>query len=121
MPFMMLRRGFAPAVALVLAGLAIGACTPAPEPIRVDAAQIVVQNQTGQEWSKVEIWVNNHYRAQYPVLVAGQRLVVPLDTLVEAHGQQFDRRRQYPQGIEVTAKDSDGRAVRLVWGKGRIR
>ena len=122
MRLMVLRRSFVPAVvAFALASLTTPACTEAPEPIQVSAGQIVLQNQSGQEWSNVEIWLNNHYRVQYPLIEPGQRFFVSLDQFVAASGQRFDRKRQYPQGIEVTAKDSNGREIRLVWGKGRIR
>jgi hypothetical protein len=122
MRFMSRRCRVACVTAAVLLGSALApACREVPDPIQVDGGQLVVQNQTAQEWSSIEIWVNNHYRVQYPRLRAGQRLIVPFDTFVSGWGQRFDRRKQYAQGIELTAKSSDGRDVRLVWGKGRIR
>jgi hypothetical protein len=111
--------GFRLTALLVLAVLA--ACHDLPDPVQVDSGQVVVLNQTSREWSNVEIWLNNHYRVQFPAVKAGQRLVVPLDTFVAAWGRRFDPRRQFPTGIEVTARGSDGQDVRLVWGKGRIR
>jgi len=54
-------------------------------------------------------------------LEAGGRLVVPLDAFVAGFGQRFDRRRQAPFGIEVTARTVSGREIRIDWGKGRRR
>jgi hypothetical protein len=105
------------AAVVVLAGSL--ACHEPPPPIHVDGARLTVDNQTDQEWSHVEIWLNDHYRVIAPSLKARQRLIVPLDTFVEGYGRRFDRKRQYPSSIELTATASDGKPVRLVWGKER--
>jgi hypothetical protein len=63
------------------------------------------------------VWVNDHFRGVAPTLAAGQQLVVPLDGLVAAFGQRFDRHRQAVFGVLVTAKTSDGHEVRVTWGK----
>lgn len=80
-----------------------------------------VENQTGERWTDIEVWMNDHYRVTARGLEPGGRLVVPLDAFVAGFGQRFDRRRQAVFGIEVTARAASGRDVRLVWGKGRRR
>ena len=94
---------------------------PPPPPIRVREADLIVQNQTQAAWSNVEVWVNDHFRGVAPSLQAGQQLVVPLNALRAAFGQQFDRMRQPVFGVLVTARASDGTTVRLTWGKVRRR
>jgi hypothetical protein len=116
-----LRAGRAALLAaLVAAGAAFG-CQEQPEPIRLQGNQLTVQNQTGEEWQDVEVWLNDHYRVTRSSLAAGQRLDVPLDAFVAGFGQRFNFRLQVPTGIEVTARGERGREVKLVWGKGRRR
>jgi hypothetical protein len=40
---------------------------------------------------------------------------------VAGGGQTFDPAKQFPYGVEVTAKREDGKPVTLTWGKGRRR
>jgi hypothetical protein len=54
-------------------------------------------------------------------LLPGQRLDVPIGVFIAGWGQRFDPRKQSPFGVEVDAKGSDGKPVRLTWGKGRRR
>jgi hypothetical protein len=105
---------------LVLAAwlLSSSACQPAPEPIKVEGNMVHVENQTSREWTDVEIWVNNHYRATRAKMLPGERLQVPLDVFVAGFGQRFDVRRQAVRGIEVTAKQG-GDPIALTWGEGR--
>ncbi len=105
--------------ALLLA--AAGCRSEAPEPIHVDRNQMTVDNRTSSDWTDVEIWVNDHYRVQAPRIEASQRLTVPMDAFVAGFGQRFDVKRQVVQGVELTARGSDGQPVRLVWGRGRRR
>jgi hypothetical protein len=95
--------------------------TPAEPPrrIQVRANDVVVQNQTPLAWSNIEVWVNDHYRGVVASLSPGQVLNVPLDNLVAAYGQRFDVHRQAVYGVLVTARASDGSAVRFTWGKVR--
>lgn len=110
--------------ALILVGLAAGlaACSDdEPQPIQVAPDRISVVNMTGDRWTGVEVWLNDHYRAQAPELLPGQRLDIPIDVFIAGFGQRFDRRKQAPFGVEVDAQGTGGAPVRLVWGKGRRR
>jgi hypothetical protein len=112
------------AAALILVGLVAGlpACSDdEPQPIQVAQDRISVINMTGDRWTGVEVWLNDHYRVQAPELLPGQRLDIPTDVFIAGFGQRFDRRKQAPFGIEVEARGADGAPVRLVWGKGRRR
>jgi hypothetical protein len=104
--------------ALVSLAISCGHRRELPPIIQVSNSQVTVQNQTEVTWSNVEVWVNYHYRQTIPRLEKGQVFVVPLDMLVAAYGRRFDR-RQAVFGVEVTARSSDGRPVRLTWGNTR--
>ncbi len=102
---------------------ATGACSPEQEPpqIRVREADLIVQNRTSIAWTNVEVWVNDHFRGVASSLQPGQQLTVPLNALVAAYGQRFDRSRQSVFGVLVTARAADGTSVRLTWGRVRRR
>ncbi len=105
--------------ALLLA--AAGCRSEPPDPIHIDRNQMTVDNRTSSDWTDVEIWVNDHYRVQTRRIEANQRLTVPMDAFVAGFGQRFDVNKQVVQGVELTARSSDGSQVRLVWGRGRRR
>jgi hypothetical protein len=110
--------------AALATGLLLGtlACdVEEPRPIRVGIDRITVVNLTDTPWRQVDVWLNDHYRAQAPNLAPGQRLEVPLGVFVAGFGQRFDSKKQVPFGVEVDAKGADGKPVKLVWGKGRRR
>jgi hypothetical protein len=92
-----------------------------PNPVRVGTDRVTVINLTGTGWRNVDVWLNDHYRAQARDLAPGQRLEIPLDVFVAAFGQKFDPKKQIPSGIEVDAVAADGKSVTIVWGKGRRR
>jgi hypothetical protein len=114
-------KGTLRAVAALAALGVLAGCNEEREPIVVAQNAVTVENQSSSEWTGVEIWVNDHYRVTAPSVAARQRLVVPLSTFVAGYGQRFDRARASVYGVELTAKTSDGEAVRLIWGKGRRR
>ena len=115
------QRDRAALLAAFVAACVLLGCQQQPEPVRVQANLLTVQNQTSQDWHGVEIWLNDHYRVTRSELLGGQRLDVPLDAFVAGFGQRFNNRLQAVTGIEVTARAPDGSAVRLVWGRGRRR
>ena len=108
------------AAACVMTALLAAACSTPPERLTIEGRTIRVFNDSGEAWKSVEIWVNDHYRVTRDTIVPGERFAVPLDTFVAGFGQRF-RREQHVSGIEVTATDASGDAVRLVWGTGRRR
>jgi hypothetical protein len=111
-------RGLVKAILPVLVWAGVAACAhELPPAIQVRETDVLVQNQTKAAWSGIEVWVNDHFRGVAPTLQPDQVLSVPLDGLVAAYGQRFDRHRQAVFGVLVTARASDGQDVRLTWGK----
>jgi hypothetical protein len=110
--------------AALATGLLLGALAckgEEPRPIRVGTGRITVINLTDTAWRDVDVWLNDHYRAQARELAPGQRLEIPIGVFVAGFGQRFDPKKQVPFGIEVDAVGAAGKPVKLVWGKGRRR
>jgi hypothetical protein len=106
--------------ACVMTAVLAAACSTPPERLTLEGRTITVFNDSAEAWKAVEIWINDHYRVRRDTIVPGERFAVPLDSFVAGFGQRF-RREQHVTGIEVTATDASGDAVRLVWGTGRRR
>ena len=112
----------AKAILLVVVAIGATACGhEPPPPIQVRDTDVLVQNQGKVAWAGIEVWVNDHFRGVAATLDPDQVLSVPLDGLVAAYGQRFDRHRQAVFGVLVTARTRDGQDVRLTWGKVRRR
>jgi hypothetical protein len=110
--------------AVLLAGLLIvvAACKgDERREITVASDRITVVNMTDTAWSDVDVWLNDHYRAQARELAVGQRLEVPIDVFIAGFGQRFDKKKQIPFRVEVDATGANGKPVRVIWGKGRRR
>ena len=103
------------------AALGLAGCSEDRPAITLQPHQVTIENQTSDRWTNVEIWLNDHYRVTARELLPGGRLTVPFDTFVAGFGQRYDRRRQSPFGIEVTARTDRGREIRIEWGTGRRR
>ena len=106
--------------AAAAAAVLVSACAPRPERLHVDGRTVTVYNDSGREWRSVEIWVNDYYRLTRETIAPGERFQAPLNMFVAGFGQRFPPQQQVT-GIEVTATDSAGAAVRLVLGSGRRR
>jgi hypothetical protein len=111
---------------LVLTGVlaavaAVGACTIPRDPIVVEEGMIMIENQTPRDWRNVKVTVNYHYSGGTPLLQAGGRLTTQVSQLQTAFGQKFDRGRQSVFKVEVTATDTDGKPVSVVWGHDQKR
>lgn len=115
-------RGRSAAVAAAYAGFAlIAACRHAPEPIRVDRGQLVIENLTDDEWRDVTVTVNAYYRGGARTLAARGRLEGPLGNFVTGLGQRFDVRRERVSRVEVRATTAGGKPVALDWSAGERR
>ena len=106
---------------VVIATVALAACSSGRAPIRVEGDIVVVKNQSAQEWRNVVITVNDHFRGGSPTLAPGGRLTAPLSGFQTAFGQRFDRARQSVTKIEVAATDAAGAPVTLTWAGDRAK
>jgi hypothetical protein len=96
----------------------VAACSPPPERLKVEGRTVTVFNDSDRAWQSIEIWVNDHYRVTRDAIAPGERFQAPLTAFVAGFGQRFPQNQQV-SGVEVTATDSAGEKVRLVFGSGR--
>ena len=85
------------------------------EPIRIDGARVVVENQTGQAWRDISVTINAYYRVRAQALDAGGRLETPVTSLETGLGQRFNPAREHVMRVEVRATDASGRPVAIDW------
>ena len=112
------RRSIPPAVAAIIAALALAiagaSCRKLPEePMKLERNLLTVTNQSGHDWSAVEVWLNTYYRITTSTIPAGGRFQAPLDTFVAGYGQRFDFRRMQIRDLRLTAKLPDGKPFEL--------
>jgi hypothetical protein len=104
----------AAAVMLVVAALDAAACRKLPEdPLQLERNLLTVTNQSNDDWSGVEVWLNTYYRITTRSIPAGGRFQAPLDTFVAGFGQRFDFRRAQITDLRLTAKLPDGKPFEL--------
>jgi len=85
------------------------------EPIRVEGARIVVENQTARAWSGVNVTINAYYRVRTPSIDPGGRFETPLANLETGLGQRFNAARERVTHVEVRAMDAAGKPVAIDW------
>ena len=88
---------------------------PRGEPIRVEGARIVVENQSAHAWSGVNVTINAYYRVRTPSIDPGGRLETPLANLETGLGQRFNPARERVTHVEVRATDASGKPVAIDW------
>jgi hypothetical protein len=98
--------------------MAAGCSTPR-DPIWFNEGTLIVENQSSKEWRNVRVTVNDHFTGGAQSVGPGGRLTAPLGQLQTGFGQRFDRGRMGVKKVEVTATDSDGNPVRLLWSSDR--
>ena len=96
--------------------VAIGsaACYKAPEePIRLEGNMVTVSNVSKQEWTHVEIWINQQFRMITPSIPPGKRFQATLDTFVTGFGHRFNYKRMQIKDVRLMAKLPDGTPVEM--------
>ena len=103
-------------VSLTLVFLLVSvSCYKAPlEPLRLDGNMLTVDNQTSDEWTNVEVWINYQFRQVAKSVPAHSRFQAPLDTFVEGFGQRFDLKRIPVKDVRLKAKLPDGKPLEIV-------
>ena len=93
-------------------------CSEGPKPLEIAEDRIIVRNLTGEDWTGVEVRVNQYYLATAPRLAAGGQLDAPLRRFQGGFGYYFDPRREALRLVEVSARTAGGAPVRLGWRRG---
>ena len=107
----MLRALRAPTVAAFVA-IASAACYKAPEePIKLEGNLVTVSNVSTQEWTHVEIWINQQFRMVTPSIPPGKRFQATLDTFVTGFGHRFNFKRMQVKDVRLMAKLPDGKPM----------
>jgi len=107
------RALWALAFAAVVA-IASAACYKVPEePIRLEGNMVTVSNVSTQEWTHVEIWINQQFRMVTPSIPPGKRFQATLDTFVTGFGHRFNFKRMQVKDVRMMAKLPDGKPMEL--------
>ena len=105
------RALWALAFAAVVA-IASVACYKAPEePIKLEGNMVTVSNVSTQEWTHVEIWINQQFRMVTPSIPPGKRFQATLDTFVTGFGHRFNFKRMQVKDVRLMAKLPDGKPM----------
>ena len=97
--------------AAAVAALSFG-CYKAPqEPLKLEGNLITVSNVSADEWTHVEIWLNQNFRMITPSIPAGGRFQATLDTFVTGFGQRFNFNRMQVKEVRLMAKLPNGTPV----------
>jgi len=83
------------------------------EPLQLNGDVLMVENQSGRDWTNVEIWLNTYYRSTTSSIPAGARAQAPLDTFVDGYRRPFNVARTTPWSLRLTAKLPDGQTFEL--------
>jgi hypothetical protein len=99
--------------AIAVSSLSTGCSRPPTEPLQLEPNRLTVDNQSSQNWTGVEIWLNTYYRITTPSIPAGGRFQVGLDSFVAGFGQRFDYHRMQVNDLRLIAKLPDGRLFEM--------
>jgi hypothetical protein len=98
----------------VVVAIASSACYKAPEePIKLEGNLVTVSNVSTQEWTHVEIWINQQFRMVTPSIPPGKRFQATLDTFVTGFGHRFNFKRMQVKDVRLMAKLPDGKPMEL--------
>ena len=107
-------RGLLALTGALFAAIVSAGCYKAPvETIRLDGNFITVSNETKDEWTHVEIWINQQFRMITPSIPPHRRFQATLDTFVTGFGHRFDLKRMQVKDVRMTAKLPDGKPIEV--------
>ena len=98
---------------LVAVAASVACYKPVDEPLKLERNVLTVDNRSGEDWNRVEIWLNTYYRVTTTSVRAGSRFQAPLDTFVAGFGQRFDFRRAQVTDLRLTATLPDGKPLEI--------
>jgi len=93
--------------AAVVVSISSTGCYKAPdEPLKLEGNMLTVSNVSDDEWTHVEIWLNQNFRMITPSIPPGKRFQASL-------GQRFNFKRMQVKDVRLMAKLPDGKPVEL--------
>ena len=108
------RRVIGTLAALALVAIVSTRCSKPPrDPLVLEGNMLTVDNQTSQDWTSVEIYLNAYFRVTTSTIRAGSRFQAPLDVFVAGFGQRFDLRRMPVRSLKLVATLPDGKPLEL--------
>jgi len=97
-----------------LVAIVSASCYKAPEePIKLEGNMVTVSNVSKEEWTHVEIWINQQFRMITPSIPPGKRFQATLDTFVTGFGHRFNFKRMQVKDVRLMAKLPDGKPMEL--------
>src|SRR4249920_3902232 len=100
MPRALRALAFAAVVAIASA-----ACYKAPEePIKLEGNMVTVSNVSKQEWTHVEIWINQQFRMVTPSIPPRKPFQATPDTSVTGFCHRFNFKRIQVNDVRLMAK-----------------
>ncbi len=110
----MVSRAIVLLAVAVIASLASAGCYKAPEEaIKLEGDLLTVSNISNDEWTHVEIWINQQFRMVTPSIPPGKRFQATLDTFVTGFGHRFNFKRMQVKDVRLMAKLPDGKPLEL--------
>lgn len=98
----------------MIAIAAAAACSKPPvDPLQLERGTLTVSNQSKQDWTHVEIWLNRSYRVTVASIPARSRFQVTLDSFVAGFGQRFDPKHAQVRDLRLSATLPDGQPLAL--------
>ncbi len=95
--------------------LCAGCRKPAPaQALTLQGNLLTIDNRTDENWTQVEVWINQTYRATTDTVPAHGRVNATLDGFTAGFGQRFDFRRMQIHDLRLKAKQPDGSVVEIV-------
>jgi hypothetical protein len=83
------------------------------EPLQLKGDALTVENQSGRDWTDVQITLNTYYRISASSIAAGGHAQARLDSFVDAYNRHFDPGHTSMRSFRVTAKLPDGQTFEL--------
>ena len=107
-------RAFLALIVAAIVSIPSEGCYKAPEePLKLEGNMITVSNVSHDEWTNVEIWLNQQFRMITPSIPPGGRFQATLDTFVTGFGHRFNFKRMQVKDVRLKAKLPDGKPMEL--------
>ena len=100
-------------VAALVAFASAGCYKPPEEAIKLEGNIVTVSNISQDEWTHVEIWINQQFRMITPSIPPGKRFQATLDTFVTGFGHRFNYKRMQIKDVRLMAKLPDGTPLEM--------